>query len=255
MNTDLLHTFSLHGRKVVVTGASSGLGRHFAGTLASAGAEVFACARRTDKLESLVKEITTAGGRAHALAMDVTDRASVCAALDTVGGIDVLINNAGVSNTKRALDYTDEDWDAIVDTNLKGAWMVAQETARRMAAANIAGSIINITSILGTRVAGGVTPYIAAKAGLKQLTQALALEFSRHNIRVNSIAPGYVTTELNSDFLSSDAGEKLKARIPSRRFGTYQDLDGALLLLASNASAYMTGAEIVVDGGHLCSGL
>jgi NAD(P)-dependent dehydrogenase (short-subunit alcohol dehydrogenase family) len=124
-----------------------------------------------------------------------------------------------------------------------------------MAAANIAGSIINITSILGTRVAGGLTPYIAAKAGLKQLTQSLALELARYHIRVNSIAPGYVVTELNGEFLSSAAGEKLKARIPAQRFGTYQDLDGALLLLASPASAYMTGSEIVVDGGHLCSSL
>jgi NAD(P)-dependent dehydrogenase (short-subunit alcohol dehydrogenase family) len=239
----------------VVTGASSGIGRHFASVLAAAGAEVFVCARRTDKLDSLVQEIKTAGGLAHAIAMDVTQRSSVCVALDVIGRIDIVINNAGVSDTKRALDYTDADWDAIIDTNLKGAWVVAQETARRMAAANIAGSIINITSILGTRVAGGLTPYIAAKAGLKQLTQSLALELARYHIRVNSIAPGYVVTELNGEFLSSAAGEKLKARIPAQRFGTYHDLDGALLLLASPASAYMTGSEIVVDGGHLCSSL
>lgn len=256
MNTaELMQKFSVQDRRAVVTGASSGLGRHFAAVLAAAGAEVFACARRTDKLESLVKEIAQAGGRAHAIAMDVTDRASVCAALDAIGNIDVLVNNAGVSNTKRVLDYTDQDWDTVIDTNLKGAWIVAQETARRMAAAKIAGSIINITSILGSRVAGGLTPYVAAKAGLKQLTQSLALELSRYDIRVNSIAPGYVVTELNSDFLSSDAGEKLKSRIPSKRFGAYEDLDGALLLLASAASTYMTGAEIVVDGGHLCSSL
>jgi NAD(P)-dependent dehydrogenase (short-subunit alcohol dehydrogenase family) len=252
---ELMQKFSLQGRKAVVTGASSGLGRHFAGVLAAAGAEVFACARRTDKLESLLKEIAEAGGHAHACAMDVTDRTSVCKALDVIGDIDVVVNNAGVSNTKRVLDYTDQDWDAVVDTNLKGAWVVAQESARRMAVAKIAGSIINITSILGTRVAGGVTPYIAAKAGLKQLTQSLALELARYNIRVNSIAPGYVATELNSDFLSGDAGEKLKARIPAKRFGAYQDLDGALLLLAAPAGAYMTGSEIVVDGGHLCSSL
>jgi len=252
---ELLQRFGLHGRKAVVTGASSGLGRHFASVLAAAGAEVFACARRIDRLDSLVQEITAAGGLAHAVVMDVTNRSSVCAALDVIDNIDILINNAGVSDTKRVLDYSDADWDAIVDTNLKGTWVVAQETARRMAAANIVGSIINITSILGTRVAGGLTPYIAAKAGLKQLTQSLALELARYNIRVNSIAPGYVVTELNGDFLSGAAGEKLKARIPSQRFGTYEDLNGALLLLASPASAYMTGSEIVVDGGHLCSGL
>jgi NAD(P)-dependent dehydrogenase (short-subunit alcohol dehydrogenase family) len=251
--------FDLAGTTALVTGASSGLGRHFAGTLARAGAQVALAARRADKLAEAVAEIEAAGGRAIAVSMDVGERTSVCSALDEVtsklGTPQILVNNAGVSDTQRALDYTDAQWAVIVGTNLTGAWVVAQEAARRMVASSLPGSIINITSILASRVAGGVSPYCAAKGGLKHLTQALALELARHDIRVNSIAPGYVVTELNRDFLFSDAGEKLKARIPSRRFGHCEDLDGALLLLASPAGAYMSGAEIVVDGSHSCSSL
>ncbi|MNP20420.1 3-oxoacyl-[acyl-carrier-protein] reductase FabG [compost metagenome] len=171
------------------------------------------------------------------------------------GGVDIVVNNAGVSDTKRVLDYSDEDWQAILDTNLKGAWMVAQEAARRMAAAGQGGSLINITSILASRVGGGVGPYCAAKAGLSHLTRSMALELARFGIRVNAIAPGYVVTEINEAFLVSEAGERLRARIPTRAFCRYEDLDGALLLLASDAGRGMTGAEIVVDGGHACSAL
>lgn len=247
--------FGMTGRTALVTGASSGLGRHFVKVLAAAGATVVAAARRSDKLATLVEEITVAGGRASAVTMDVTSRSSVREALDSIGAVDVLINNAGVSSTKRVFEYTDEDWEAIVGTNLQGAWMVAQEAARRMIAAGIAGSIVNVTSILATRVAGGVGPYAAAKAGLRHLTRALALELASHGVRVNSLSPGYISTELNENFLVTAAGEKLRSRVPMRRFGGYEDLDGALLLLASQAGAYMTGSEIVVDGGHLCSGL
>lgn len=247
--------FGMTGRTALVTGASSGLGRHFAKVLAAAGATVVAAARRSDKLATLVEEITTAGGCASAVTMDVTNRSSVREALDSIAPIDVLINNAGVSSTKRVFEYTDQDWEAIVGTNLQGAWMVAQEAAQRMVAARVAGSIVNVTSILATRVAGGVGPYIAAKAGLRHLTRALALELAADGVRVNSLAPGYISTELNEKFLGTAAGERLRSRIPTNRFGRYEDLDGALLLLASPASAYMTGSEIVVDGGHLCSGL
>ena len=251
--------FDLHGQTALITGASSGLGRHFALTLARAGAPVVLAARRTDKLADAVSEIEALGGKAVAVAMDVMDRASICAALDeaaaALGPIDILINNAGVSGTKRPLDYDDTDWDWVVGTNLKGAWAVAQETARRMIARKRPGSIINITSILGSRVTGLLTPYCAAKAGLKHLTQALALEFARYDVRVNSLAPGYFITEINREHLEGEQGDKLRVRIPTRRFGQYEHLEGPLLLLASKAGAHMTGAEIVVDGGHLVSAL
>ncbi len=252
------HLFSLAGKRVLVTGASSGLGRHFAKTLAKAGAQVVVGARRVDRLQELVADIQSEGGTALALPLDVASRESVVACLDELcsqyGGIDVVVNNAGVSDTKAALDYTDDDWDAIVQTNLKGAWIVAQESARRMAQ-NGGGCIVNVTSILATRLAGGVGPYCAAKAGLAHLTRSMALELARHGVRVNSLAPGYVMTEINQDFLESDAGERLKKRIPARKFCQVQDLDGALLLLASDAGRAMTGSEIVVDNGHACSGL
>jgi NAD(P)-dependent dehydrogenase (short-subunit alcohol dehydrogenase family) len=257
---ELQRMFDLSGRRALVTGASSGLGRHFAATLAHAGAAVVMVARRTDKLEQAVIALQSQGGRAYATKMDVSDRASVTGGLDQAaellgGTVDLVINNAGTTDTKRALDYSDEDWDHIVGTNLKGSWMVAQEAARRMVENKCRGSIVNITSILANRVAGGVTPYCASKAGLKHLTQAFALEWARYGIRVNSLAPGYVATDFNQDFLASEAGEKLKSRIPMRRFGDMHNLDGALLLLSSEAGAYMTGCEIVVDGGHLCTGI
>ncbi|MEQ8184036.1 SDR family NAD(P)-dependent oxidoreductase [Marinobacter salarius] len=252
------HIFSLSGKRVLVTGASSGLGRHFAKTLAKAGAQVIVGARRVDRLQELVADIRSEGGAALALPLDVASRASVVDCLDELcrqyGGLDVVVNNAGVSDTKAALEYTDDDWDSIVQTNLKGAWIVAQESARRMAQSD-GGSIVNVTSILANRLAGGVGPYCAAKAGLAHLTRSLALELARHNVRVNSLAPGYVMTEINQDFLESEAGERLKKRIPARKFCQVQDLDGALLLLASDAGRAMTGSEIVVDNGHTCSGL
>ena len=253
--------FSLAGRRALVTGASSGLGRHFSHTLARAGAEVAVAARRPALLDSLVAELKAGGcERAVAVKIDVGDRTSVCDGLDAAAGglggtVDLLVNNAGVSDTRRALDYSDADWDNIVGTNLKGAWIAAQETARRMVQAKCRGNIINITSILASRVAGGVSPYCASKAGLSHLTRALALEFARFGIQVNSLAPGYVETDLNREFLLGEAGQSLKSRIPVRRFGALTDLDGPLLLLASGAGAFMTGAELVVDGGHVCSSL
>ena len=253
-----LDRFRLDGQHVLVTGASSGLGAHFAQLLVDAGARVSLAARRTDKLEALVAQLQQGGAQARAVALDVTDPQSVARCFDALaddGAPDVVINNAGVTVTKSVLQQTPEDYDQVLDTNLKGAWLVATEAARRMVAAGKGGSIVNVASILGERVAGGVAPYAISKAGVLQLTKALALELARHKIRVNALMPGYVVTDLNRDFLLSEPGEKLKSRIPSRRFGELADLDGPLLLLASDAGAAMSGSLLAVDGAHLVSSL
>jgi NAD(P)-dependent dehydrogenase (short-subunit alcohol dehydrogenase family) len=257
--SEVLDRFRLDGRIALVTGASSGLGAHFAKVLASVGAQVLAAARRADKLKDLIAEIGAAGGRADALALDVTDAASVRACFDEaarVAGVpDVVVNNAGVTITKPLLQHTEEDWDSVVGTNLKGGWVVATEAARRMVAAGKGGAIVNVASILGERVAGGVAPYAISKAGVVQATKALALELARYGIRANALMPGYIVTDLNREFLASEAGEKLRARIPSRRFGELTDLDGPLLLLASDAGRHLSGACLAVDGAHLVNTL
>ena len=250
--------FRLDGRVVLVTGASSGLGTHFARLLADAGARVAVAARRADKLQAVVDTIVAAGGQARALSLDVSDAASVRACFDALaswGAPDVVVNNAGVTVTRPLLEQTEEDFDQVLDTNLKGCWLVATEAARRMVAAGKGGAIVNVASILGERVAGGVAPYAISKAGVVQATKAMALELARHRIRVNALLPGYVVTDLNRDFLTSEAGDKLRSRIPSRRFGELTDLDGPLLLLASDAGAAMSGATVAVDGAHLVSSL
>ena len=258
MNGTFLQKFRLDGQLALVTGASSGLGQHFAQVLAQAGARVALAARRVDKLQSLVEEIQRSGGEAMAVALDVGDAASVRACFDALapfGVPGIVVNNAGVTVTKAALEQTEDDYDQVLDTNLKGCWLVATEAARRMVAAGQGGSIVNVASILGQRVAGGVAPYAISKAGVVQATKALALELARHQIRVNALLPGYVVTDLNRDFLASEAGEKLRARIPSRRFNELEDLDGPLLLLASAAGAGMSGATLAVDGAHRVSSL
>ncbi|MDP6574170.1 MAG: SDR family oxidoreductase [Rhodospirillales bacterium] len=250
--------FRLDGRTVLVTGASGGLGRHFALVLAKAGASVAVAARRVELLADVAAEITAAGGTAAAVALDVTDGASIKAAFDdaerALGPIDVLINNAGVALTKPALETDEADWDHVLDTNLKGAWMVAREAARRMADTG-GGTIINLGSIVAERVAGGLSAYAASKAGLIQLTRVLAVELARHSIRVNALAPGYIETDINRDYFATDAGQRTIKRIPQRRVGRLGDLDGPLLLLASEASAFMTGSVITVDGGHTVNAL
>ena len=247
--------FDVSGRVALVTGASSGLGENFARLLASRGAVVVAAARRMDRLESLVRE----GGAAHAVAMDVTDPGSVEAAVARAAGlagpIDILVNNAGIADTKASIDLTEADWRRVLDTNLDGAWRMAQAVARSMIAAKRPGSIVNIASILGLRQATHLLAYAAAKAALIQATKSLALEWARHGIRVNAIAPGYVVTEMNRDFFASEPGQAMVKRVPQRRIGAPADLDGALLLLASGAGAYMTGSVVVVDGGHLVNSL
>ena len=251
--------FDLSGKTALVTGASGGLGRHFAGVLAAAGARVAVCARRMDKVTETVAGIEAAGGKALGVEMDVTDSASVTAAFEAVeeqaGPVTVLVNNAGVADGKAALDLTEDDWDRILDTNLKGAWTVAQEAAKRMAAAGTGGVIVNIASVLGLRVGKGVLPYAVSKAGLVQMTKALALELAPQNIRVNALAPGFVETDLNRDYLQSETGQKQLKRVPFRRPGTMEELSGPLLLLCSDASGYMTGSILAVDGGHLVSSL
>ncbi len=257
MSTSL---FRLDGRRALVTGASGGLGLHFAETLARAGAEVVLAARRADKLADEVARLRESGARAHAVSLDVTSASSVEAAVAEAeklagGVIDILVNNAGVSGENFFLKLEESEWDAVVDTNLKGAYLVARAVARRLADTKTPGSIINIASILGLRVGGSVTPYCASKAGLIHLTKAMAFELARNRIRVNAIAPGYIETDFNREFFESDVAQKMVARIPFRRLGLKQELDGPLLLLASEAGSYMSGSVIEVDGAHLCSTL
>lgn len=251
----MVNVFGLTGKTALVTGASSGLGRHFALTLARAGASVAVAARREDKVAAVVSEIVEQGGEALAVSMDVSNRESVADAFETMqknsGLVSILVNNAGIAGQEMAIELSEEVFDDVIKTNLKGVWNVAQEGANRMVAAGQPGSIINIASILGIRVAKGVLPYAISKAGVIQMTKALALEWARFNIRVNAIAPGYVATDLNREFLESDGGKETISRIPQRRTGEMVDLEGPLLLLASDAGAYMTGAVIPVDGGHV----
>ncbi|MBY8974948.1 SDR family oxidoreductase [Rhodobacteraceae bacterium NNCM2] len=239
----------LGGKTALVTGASGGLGLHFARTLAAHGAKVILTARREAALADAVAAI---GPAASAIAMDVCDPASVEAGFAKAGPIDICVNNAGVTMTKRAMDLTEEDWSHVVETNLTGAWRVARAAAQGMAQG---GTLINIASILGLRVSGGVLPYCVSKAGVVQMTRALALEWARLGIRVNALAPGYIETDINRDFFATEAGQALIRRIPQRRLGRMEELDSPLLLLASDASSFMTGTVVEVDGGHMVSGL
>jgi NAD(P)-dependent dehydrogenase (short-subunit alcohol dehydrogenase family) len=255
---DALRRFSLEGRVAIVTGASSGLGAHFAELLAGVGARVALAARRTDKLEPLARRIRDVGGDARAFELDVTKTASITECLDRVvawGAPDILVNNAGVTLTKPLLAHDEADFDGVMNTNLKGMWLVALEFARRLVALERGGAIANVASILAERVAGGVAPYAISKAGVLQATKAMALELARHRIRVNALLPGYVVTDLNREFLEGEAGDKLRMRIPSRRFGQPHDLDGALLLMVSDAGAGMSGSSVTVDGAHSVSSL
>lgn len=244
---------SLQGRRALITGATSGLGAHFAEVLAAHGVDIVLAARREAVLHNVAQRLQSAGAQVSTVALDVTSSLTLDR-LASKGPFDILINNAGIVREGSALEQSESAWDDVLDTNLKGMFMVAQAVAHGMRERG-GGTIVNIASILGLRQVGGAASYAVAKAGVIQLSKVLALEWARHGIRVNSLAPGYIETELNRDFWSSSAGQALVKRIPQRRLGQPADLDGALLLLVSDASRYITGSTIVVDGGHLVSSL
>jgi len=247
--------FSLKGRVALVTGASSGLGVQFAKALADNGAAVALVARRADRLKSLKDEIEGKGGRAVAIEADVTDHAAVARAFDAAekafGTVTILVNNAGIAHGGRAVEMPPEEWRKVLSTNLDAVFFWAQEAARRLLAAKKQGAIVNIASVLGLAVSKGAVAYAAAKAGVVQVTKALAVELAFKGVRVNAIAPGWFVTEMNDDYLSGEAGAAIKREVPMGRFGNPGDLDGALLLLVSDAGSYITGATIVVDGGQV----
>ena len=249
----------MRSKVALVTGASGGLGKHFALVLAASGAKVAVAARRFEACRAVCDEICDRGGEAAPVAMDVTNAEMVEEALSevarTLGTPDIAVCNAGVAATTPLLDQAVGDWDKIIDTNLKGCFLVARGAARAMAVAGKGGVIINIASILGLRVAGQVAAYSTSKAALVQLTRSMALEWARYGIRVNSLCPGYIETYLNNDFFGSAAGQALVRRIPQRRLGRLEDLEAPLLFLCSNAASYVTGTELVADGGHLVSSL
>lgn len=245
----------LAGRTALVTGASSGLGAHFARTLAGAGARVGLAARRVERLEALAGDIRAAGGEAQAIALDVARPDGVAAAFDdleaALGPATIVVNNAGIPSSSRFVEMPEEEWRGVLDVNLDGVFRVGQEAARRMKASGSGGSIINISSVLGLMVLNRLSAYAVSKAAVIQLTKAMALELVRDGIRVNAIAPGYISTEMNDSFLTSDSGQKLLAKVPMARAGHLHELDGPLLLLASDLGTYMTGSTLAVDGGSL----
>lgn len=251
--------FTLHGQCALVTGASSGLGAHFARLLAAQGAKVALAARRLDRLEALAQDIQASGGTALAVACDVTDEASVVEAVARaragLGTLNVLVNNSGITGRKPFLESSGEEWDSVLDTNLRGAFLMCREFAKAAIAAGQGGRIVNVASILGLRTIKGVVPYSASKAGLCHMTAVLAMEWGPRGITVNALAPGYVETDLNRVFLQGPAGARIAGRVPLGRLGQPEDLDGALLLLTSEAGRFITGAVLPVDGGHTVSSI
>lgn len=243
---------SVANKRVLITGASSGLGQHFAKVLAAQGAQLILAARRLDRLQAFADTLQCSVAPL-CLPLDVTDAASRAALVERVDTLDVLINNAGIVRESAAIKHTPDDWDAVFDTNLKGMFFLAQSLLPPLQSSG--GSVINVASILGLRQAGGIVSYAVSKAGVIQLSKTLALEWARYGVRVNALAPGYIGTEFNAAFWQTDAGQALIKRIPQRRLGQLSDLDGPLLLLCSDASRYMTGSVLVVDGGHLVNTL
>jgi len=241
----------LNGKRILITGASSGLGKHFATVLAAQGARLILAARRLDRLQALADSLPVP---AQCVALDVADASSRAALVAQIDDLDVLINNAGLARQSAAAVHTQADWDAVMDTNLSSLFFLTQALLPTLQK-NGGGSVVNVASILGLRQAGGVVSYAVSKAGLIQLTKTLALEWARLGVRVNALAPGYIETDINASFWQTDHGRAMIARIPQRRLGQLSDLDGPLLLLCGDASRYMTGAVLAVDGGHLVSTL
>ena len=256
------YSIDLCGRVALITGASSGLGAHFARTLAGAGAAVALAARRIERLKTLRAEIEAGGGDAHVVELDVTDHDSIRAAVAHVetemGTIDILVNNSGVSTTQRLVDVTPEDYDFVTDTNTRGAFFVAQEVGKRMIARSrgaapgtfIGGRIVNIASIAGQRVLSQIGVYAMSKAAVIHMTRAMALEWGRFGINVNALCPGYIDTEINHHHWQTEAGAKLVATLPRKRVGRPQDLDLALLMLCANESGFVNGAVVNADDGY-----
>jgi len=260
MATSPLDRFRLDGKTVAITGASSGFGHHFAGVLAAAGARVVLGARRTDKIEARVAELRGAGAQALGLALDVLDAASLArfldAAWDAYGSLDVLVNNAGIESGPKTYTMIDEaDWDSVLDTNLKSVWLTSKLYTERADARKQGGNILNIASITAYRTIKGQFPYAVSKAALVKATEVMALEGAKFAIRVNALAPGYILTDVSRVLLESARSDAFEKGIPMRRYGRFEDLDGPLLLLASDASSWMTGSTIVVDGGHVVAEL
>jgi NAD(P)-dependent dehydrogenase (short-subunit alcohol dehydrogenase family) len=242
--------FRLDGKRVLITGASSGFGAHFGQVLAAQGATVILGARRVEKLEETAAAIRAAGGKAETVKLDVGNAGSVAAAFAAMGKVDVVINNAGINVEASATALTEAEWNSVMDTNLKGVWLVSREALKQWLNDKRPGNIINIASILGLRVASQLPVYTASKAAVVQLTKSLALDYARHHVRVNAICPGYFETDINRDWFHTEPGQKMIKRMPFRRLGNLPELDGPVLLLASDASSYMSGSIVVVDGAH-----
>lgn len=252
MKADTL--FDLTGQVALVTGASSGLGLRFAEVLAANGARVVLVARRADRLADVKQKIEKAGGKAIAVEADVLDRDGMRNAFDAAekafGTVTILLNNAGIAHTDRAIDLSEQTWKQVMAIDLDAVFFWSQEAARRLMAAGKKGAIVNIASVVGFNVSKGIAAYAVAKAGVVQLTKVLGLEWANRGIRVNGIAPGWFTTDINRDFLASERGQAIRREIPMERFGEDGDLDGSLLLLVSQAGRFMTGETVLVDGGQ-----
>lgn len=244
---------NLEGKRVLITGASSGLGEHFASVLAMSGAHIILAARREEKLVNVASNLRKSGGSIETIKLDVADMAQVSRLTRKIGKVDVLVNNAGMSSSEGSLQISEDEWRRTFEVNLNGTWFMIKGFADQWISSGSGGSIINIASITGLGVSAGSAAYATSKAAIIHLTKNLAHDYSRYGIRVNAIAPGYFETDLNRKFLKSEFARKMQKRIPLRRWGKFEELNGPLLLLASDASSYITGATIVVDGGHTCA--